>query len=126
MSANDDHNYDKGVICDLQEADEEEFPPLPMTRSKSPVPKKPPLSHSHSNNSDANNSDAIATFASLINTRSDALEKMMEATHGEIVGIREKMGKIEKRVSTACMSRVPNLERYGWSWNLRLLGIYRD
>lgn len=68
-----DHNYDTGINCNLQEGYEEEFPPLPLTPSKPPIAKKPTISSVHTD------SDAVRTLANLINTRSDAIEKMVEA-----------------------------------------------
>lgn len=123
-----DHDYsDNGMDCNLQTSFEEEFPPLPVTPSKPPLPKKPSF---HTNKDTGFGSiDAVRSLTDLINTRSDTLEKMMESVRDEIKALNEKVVHIEKRVERnedtvlKTMNRVSELERYSRRWNLRLHGL---
>lgn len=120
------HDYEDGMLHNL--GSEEEFPSLPIvltTPSKPPIAKKPSLSQNSMDKSD----EIVTKLANLINTRSDALEEMVNATRAEIKALKEKMGCIERRVekseqsTLSCMNRVTDLERYGRRWNLKLHGI---
>lgn len=93
--ANSDHDYEDGMIHDL--ANEEEFPPLPLTPSKPPIAKKLTLSQFSEDN--LKSDEIVAKLAHLINTRSDALEEMVKATRGEIKDLKEKLGSVERCVS---------------------------
>ncbi|XP_077361976.1 uncharacterized protein LOC144006810 [Festucalex cinctus] len=70
--------------------------------------------------------DAVRTLASLINSRSDALEKMvdkvcseMKVLSGKLTPIENRMDKNEEAVVKS-VARVVDLEGYGRRWNLRL------
>lgn len=69
------------------------------------------------------------TLANLINSRSDAIEKMVDNVRVELKMINDKIHGIEKRVEKTeqsalkIMHRVSEVERYGRRWNLRLYGI---
>lgn len=83
------------MIHDL--GNEEEFPSLPIvptTPSKPPLAKKTTLFQTSIDKSD----EIVTKLANLINTRSDALEEMVNATRAEIKALKEKMGCIERRV----------------------------
>ncbi|KAL7407341.1 hypothetical protein ABVT39_007048 [Epinephelus coioides] len=110
------HNYDGGMDCNVQMENKEEFPPLPVTPSKPPLPKKPALSRVNIDNN-LNSENAVHTLASLINSRSDAIEKMVEAVRVKMKDMTEKIVGIEKRVEKSeetamkCLNRVSDLER---------------
>ncbi len=73
-----DHDYSSnGMDCNLQTIFEEEFPPLPVTPSRPPVPKKPSLITNEDD--DDGSDDAVRSLADLINNRSDTLEEMLES-----------------------------------------------
>ena len=72
FSAND-HDYEHGMVCSLQTHDEDEFPPLPVTLNKPPLPIKPNLFHLHKDGA-IGSDDAVLTLADLINSRSDTLD----------------------------------------------------
>lgn len=72
---------------------EEEFPPLPVTPSKPPLAKKPVLLHT---NTALKSDEAIRTLADLMNSRRDAIEKMVESVCLEIKDMNEKIVCIEK------------------------------
>ena len=118
----------------------DEFPPLPVTPSKSPAPKKMMYTVG---SEQTNPNDIIASLSALINTRSDNIESMVSANALKIEGLKKtidfvsaeikdvknkvstlekKMAKEEKRVDT-CQQRVSELERYSRRWNLRLYGV---
>lgn len=107
--------------------DDDEFPMLPITPSKPPLAKKPALAHMRPDNIITD--DAVRILSNLINSRSDALEKMLESVRMEVQDLHEKVASIEGRVKgneeagKACMSRVTDLERYGRRWNLRHYGV---
>lgn len=73
--------------------------------------------------------DAFRSLADLINSRSDALERMMESVRGEIKALDKKVTHIEGRLegtessALKTSSRVSELERYSRRWNLRLHGL---
>uniref|UniRef100_A0A3P9KP03 C2H2-type domain-containing protein n=1 Tax=Oryzias latipes TaxID=8090 RepID=A0A3P9KP03_ORYLA len=67
----DEHDY-SGSSMDIPVTSEEEFPSLPVTPSKPPLAKKPTLPWSMKSD------EAVNMLADLINSRSDALEKMVE------------------------------------------------
>lgn len=127
-SAASDHDYDNGMDCYLQSHYEEEFPPLPITPSKPPLSKKPTLIQPRKEYA-LGSDEAVRSLADLINRRSDTLEKMMESVRGEIKALDEKVAHIEKRMektedsAVKTTSRVSELERYSWRWNLRLHGL---
>lgn len=77
-----DHDYDGGMGYNLILGDEEEFPSLPVT------PTKPPLPRVDADN-DFSSGNAAQTLANLINCRSDALQKMVEAVRVEMRHERE-------------------------------------
>lgn len=118
----------------------DEFPLLPITPSKSPVPKNMMLTVG---SEQTNPNDIIASLSALINTRSDNIESMVSTNALKIEGLKKtidfvcaeikevkskvctlekKMAKEEKRVDT-CQQRVSELERYSRRWNLRLYGV---
>ncbi|KAE8281759.1 hypothetical protein D5F01_LYC19142 [Larimichthys crocea] len=114
--------------CSLQSYDEEEFPPLPVTPSKPPLPKKPNIIQLHKEYA-LTSDDAFRSLADLINSRSDTLEKMMESVRGEIKALDDKVVHVERRMernessALKTMNRVSELERYSRRWNLRLHGL---
>ena len=85
-----DQDYD----CNLQVEYEDEFPPLPATPSKPPIAKKPMLVHT---DSALKSDDAVRSLSNLINSRSDAIEKMVETVCNEIKHMNEKIVCIEKK-----------------------------
>lgn len=124
-----DHDYtNDGMDCNQQTSLAEEFPPLPITPSKPPLPKKPNFSREAGLGSD----EAVRSLADLINSRSDTLEKMVESVRGDIKVLNAKVVYIEKRVqrneesALKTMNRVSELERYSRRWNLRLHGLTED
>lgn len=126
---NNDNDYESSLIQDKHMAeDEDEFPPYPVTPSKPPLAKKPTFTKIQTGNM-SNPDEIITTLANLINTRSDALESMVQTACGEIKELKSKMLHMEKRIDRGeqttrlCMDRVTDLERYGRRWNLRLHGL---
>lgn len=119
-----DHSYDNHVLL-LD--DQQEFPELPITPSKPPLAKKPTLQHWRKDN--AIPDDSVRALAKLINSRSDALEKMLEAVQVNMQTLNDKVSSMEKRVQDFevagedCKNRVADLERYGRRWNLILYGV---
>lgn len=98
-----------------------------VSPSKPPLAKKPTFTNVKTGNSNPN--EIITTLANLINTRSDALESMVQTACAEIKELKSKMLYMEKRIDRGeqttrlCMSRVTDLEQYGRRWNLRLYGL---
>lgn len=124
-----DHSYDGQ---DLRVDDRHEFPELPATPSKPPLAKKPAREQVRKDNVRLDkviSDDSVRALAKLINSRSDALEKMLEAVHMDMQTLNEKVNSIEKRVEDYevagkdCRNRVSNLGRYGRCWNLILYGV---
>lgn len=98
VASEKDHDYVGAALVTLQpEADEEDFPPLPVTPSKPPVAKKPSPNVSRATGN-SNPDDAIAMLANLINTRSDALETKLANMLEEIKDMNNKINSVEKRV----------------------------
>lgn len=56
--------------------DEDKFPPYPVTQTKPPLAKKPTFTNVKTGNS--NTDEITLTLANLVNTRSDALESMVQ------------------------------------------------
>lgn len=135
------HDY-TSTLLPLATAEDfmDEFPPLPITPSKSPAPKKMLYA---TGSEQTNTNDIIASLSALINTRSDNIESMVSANALKIEGLKKtidfvcaeikdvkskvctlevKMAKEEKRVDT-CRQMVSELERYSRRWNLRLYGV---
>ncbi|KAL1259016.1 hypothetical protein QQF64_009593 [Cirrhinus molitorella] len=101
-------------------------------------PCKPPLKKGK-----AEDDAVISTLSQLINSRSDALEKMVGENALKIEGLKKtvdfvcaelndikgKVGQFEARLNTEkkkmeqCEKRIADLERYSRRWNLRLHGI---
>ncbi|KAJ8356952.1 hypothetical protein SKAU_G00197460 [Synaphobranchus kaupii] len=92
-----DHDYVGGMECNVQVVNEEEFPLLPVTPSKPSIAKKPALSRINLDSA-LNSENAVHTLANLINSRSDAIEKMVDAVRIKIKDMNEKIVGIEKRV----------------------------
>ena len=109
-------------------ASEEEFPPLPVTPTKPPLAKKPTLS-GFCDSGETFSDNTARMFADLINSRSDALEKMFAAISTELKTANEKIATIETRVDKVenanrkCWSIAADLESYGRRRNLRLQGV---
>lgn len=124
-SAGSDH---VGMDCSLQPNYEEDFPPLPITPTKPPLPKKPSIIQPRKEHVPGSD-DAFRSLADLINSRSDALERMMESVRGEIKALDKKVTHIEGKLegteisALKTSSRVSELERYSRRWNLRLHGL---
>lgn len=127
VSAGSDHDY-VGMDCSLQPNYEEDFPPLTITRTKPPLPKKTSIIQPRKEHVPGSD-DAFRSLADLINSRSDALERMMESVRGEIKALDKKVTHIEGRLegteisALKISSRVSELERYSRRWNLRLHGL---
>lgn len=122
---------------------DEVFPPLPITPSKSPVPKKGKSVHSPTSAAAMETSDIVQQLSQLINSRSDGLEKLISGNTLQIEGlkktidfacaeikdIKHKSAVLEKRICNdearldSVESRVAELESYSQRWNLRLLGV---
>ena len=74
------HNYATRPMDNimLSNAEDDEFPSLPVTPCKPPPSKKPNM-----------NSDIVATLSLLINSRCDAIEKMVGANTMVIEGLKK-------------------------------------
>lgn len=83
--------------CNVQVDNEDKFSPLPVTPSKPPDAKMPTIFHFQSD-STLKSKNAVVTLANLINSRSDAIEKMVEAVRAEIKHMNEKIACVEKHV----------------------------
>ncbi|KAA0703718.1 hypothetical protein E1301_Tti000635 [Triplophysa tibetana] len=101
-------------------------------------PGKPP-----SKKGKAEDDVVVSTLSQLINSRSDALEKMVGDNALKIEGLKKtvdfvcaelndikgKVGHIEDRLNTEekkmelCEMRIADMERYSRRWNLRLHGV---
>lgn len=121
--------------------DFDEFPPLPVTPSKSPAPKK--TMYARESTEHGNSSDIVTSLSALINARSDSIEKMVGDNAMKIEGLKKtidfacaeikdmkvKISTIEKQASceekrvNVCQQRISELERYSRRWNLRLHGV---
>lgn len=113
------------IVEDLMD----EFPPLPVSPSQSPAPKK--LMHSK-----AENVDVVETLSQLINKRMDDLalqiagiRKTVDFACEEIKDVKGRVGTLEQKVSKeeermdTNLQRITDLERYSRRWNLRLFGV---
>lgn len=120
---------DRVIDGTMHPTNEEEFPPLPVTPSKPPPPKKPALFKLHDTENAHIPDNAVRTLADLINSRSDALEKMVDGIRTDIKLMNEKITLMEKWVeknensAQTCLARIADLESYGRRWNLRLQGL---
>ncbi|KAK7904075.1 hypothetical protein WMY93_016682 [Mugilogobius chulae] len=129
LGAVSDHDYNNGMECTVQLANEDDFPSLPLTPSKPPLAKKLATTRVHSTSNTFVTDDTVQKLADLINSRSDALESMIGAIRTDMKAISEKVTRIEQRVEKSeettqkCLSRVADLESYGRRWNLRLHGV---
>lgn len=127
ISISSDHDYDNGMECSVLH--EEEFPPLPVTPSKPPLAKKPAPGRFRSADNIFASDNTAQKLADLINSRSDALEKMIGDIRTDMKAVKEKVAYIEQRVekneetTLKCFSRVVGLESYWRRWNLRLHGV---
>ncbi len=120
---------------------EEEFPSYPATPCKPPASKKALLKDECAVS--PSNSDIVDTLSKLINTRSDAIEKMVGENSMKIEGLKltidfackeikdakkriekvEKCLKKEEEVVAQLKDRVTELENYSRRWNLKLHGL---
>ncbi|KAK7895939.1 hypothetical protein WMY93_021264 [Mugilogobius chulae] len=104
LGAVSDHDYNNGMECTVQLANEDDFPSLPLTPSKPPLAKKLATTRVHSTSNTFVTDDTVQKLADLINSRSDALESMIGAIRTD-------------------MKAITDLESYGRRWNLRLHGV---
>lgn len=114
-----------------------------LTGAKTPLPDSPSKPPSKKGKSDDDSSSVISTLSNLINTRSDAIEKMVSENALKIEGLKKtvdfvcaelndikgKVSHVETRLNTEekkmgfCEQRLTDLERYSRRWNLRLHGV---
>ncbi|XP_024121191.1 uncharacterized protein LOC112142174 [Oryzias melastigma] len=112
---------------------EEEFPPLPLTPSKPPVPKKKPQNPALSN---GDISTQLANLTKLINNRSDAIEdkivglnNKVDAVAKDLRGVTLKMAALEQRMDSLetpvklLQKRMDDFESYSRKLNLKLVGV---
>lgn len=119
---------------------EEEFPSYPATPCKPPASKKALLKDECAVS--PSNSDIVDSLSKLINTRSDAIEKIGENSMKieglkltidfackEIKNAKKRIEKVEKclkkeeEVVAQLKDRVTELENYSRRWNLKLHGL---
>lgn len=107
----------------------EEFPPLPISPSQSPAPKK--VMHDQ-----GENLNVVETLSKLINDRMDDLTlqisgikktvdfacEEIKTVKGRVGALEQKISREEERVDTN-QQRITALERYSRRWNLRLFGV---
>lgn len=109
---------------------EEEFPPLPLTPSKSPVPKR------KTKNPTTVDDDNFDRLADLINNRADNIESKITCLNDKVSTIANdlkvvtvKMTAIEKRVDSleqpvkVMQKPIDELESRATRCNLKLLGV---
>jgi len=127
---------------------DEDFTAIPITPSKSPAPKKGksdqlPTSAAVMETTATESSDIVLQLSQLINSRSDALKKLIsdntlrieglkktiDFACAEIKDIKEKNTALEKRIANdearlnSAELRIAELESYSRRWNLRLFGV---
>lgn len=91
----------------LAEEMTDEFPPLPITPTKSPAPKKAMRSLSEPEvDSEHEQTDVVAKLSALINERSDKLtlqiaciQKTVDFVYGEIKDVKTKVNNLEVKVT---------------------------
>lgn len=135
------HDYSNSVGQLSLVASEDDFPSYPATPCKPPASKKALLRDDYAGS--PSNSDIVDTLSSLINTRSDAIEKMVGENTMKIEGLKmtidfacreikdvkrrvenvEKGMKKEEEEVVHLKVRVTELENYSRRWNLKLYGI---
>ncbi len=132
------HDYTTtSLALTAAEVDMDEFPPLPITPSTSPAPKKVMYTHSRSEQ---------VSLSALINTRSDNIESMVSTNALKIEGLKKTVGfvceeikevkgkvcTLEKKAAKeagrvdTCKQRISELERYSRRWALRLYGVEKS
>lgn len=114
-----------------------------LTGAKTPLPDSPAKPPSKKGKADDDISSIISTLSNLINTRSDAIEKMVSEKTLKIEGLKKtvdfvcaelndikgKVSHVETRLTTEEKKmgfgeqRLTDLERYSRRWNLRLHGV---
>ncbi|KAL1281525.1 hypothetical protein QQF64_000328, partial [Cirrhinus molitorella] len=89
--------HDYAISCMSEEEvfsiAEEEFPPLPLTPSKSPVIKK-----RASEDTRVDISLQLSSITQLINNRSDGIEKKIADMSSELKAVTEKVINLEQRM----------------------------
>lgn len=126
LLASGGHDY---VVTCVSEEDafsltEEEFPPLPITPSQSPFPKK-----RASDNFRDDISSQLVSITQLINTRSAAIEKKISDMSVELKVVVEKVSSLEQRMDdverpvTQMQRRINDMETYIRRRNLKIAGI---
>lgn len=120
---------------------EEEFPSYPATPCKPPASKKALLKEDCAVS--PSHVDIVDTLSTLINTRSDAIEKMVGENSMKIEGLKltidfacneikdakTRIEKVERRLKneeetvTQLKNRITELENYSRRWNLKMHGL---
>ncbi|KAG1934307.1 hypothetical protein F2P79_019917 [Pimephales promelas] len=135
------HDYTTSVGQLSLMPSEDDFPSYPATPCKPPASKKALLRDDCAGST--SNSDIVDTLSTLINARSDAIEKMVGENTMKIEGLKmtidfacREIKDVKKRVENMekCVKkeeeevvhlkvRVTELENYSRRWNLKLFGI---
>ncbi|KAG1931133.1 hypothetical protein F2P79_021804, partial [Pimephales promelas] len=135
------HDYTTSVGQLSLMPSEDDFPSYPATPCKPPASKKALLRDDCAGST--SNSDIVDTLSTLINARSDAIEKMVGENTMKIEGLKmtidfacREIKDVKKRVESMekCVKkeeeevvhlkvRVTELENYSRRWNLKLFGI---
>ena len=104
----------------------DEFPPLPITPSKLPAPKKMMYTVGFEQ---TNPNNIMASLSAQTNTRSDSIESTVSANALKIEGLKKTIDfvcaeikdvKNKEKQADTCQQRVSELERYSRRWNLRI------
>lgn len=123
------HDYASAPLMLLE--DMNDFPPLPISPSQSPAPKKQMHSASAQENT-----DVVASLSKLINERADRLALQIEGlkktinfaceeikdVKGKVHTLETKVAKGEERLDT-CMKKLNDLESHSRRMNLKLYGV---
>ncbi|XP_056121133.1 uncharacterized protein LOC130099452 [Rhinichthys klamathensis goyatoka] len=122
---------------------DEDFTAIPVTPSKSPAQKKGKSEQLPTSAAVRESSDIVLQLSQLINSRSDALEKLVsdntlrieglkktiDFASAEIKDIKEKSAVLEKRIANndarlgSAELRIADLESYSRRWDLCLFGV---
>ncbi len=124
------HDYALGAGC------MEEFPPLPVTPSKSPAMRKKACEAVEITSLSRDILKQFEEVKKLINFRCDSidckiihLEEKLERTTVELKAVSAKVAHVEQRVAQGeqpvkqTTKRMDELEAYTCRWNLRLTGV---